>query len=321
MVMRFDLHCRFALIGALVLESTAMVGASDKMMIESVRAMERQLGLKIMRYSDIAGSVRPTQQPLDTYFGQIEVAPDGTAIALWLKTVPGLDERIPILTVKSLKEGEQQVRVQGLIVASARVFGISSGAEVIVVRALQYPIQRTSRWKLLAIDRRSGVVAQDLTPFVSQLDLENNFESENYLEDVSVSGPGTLVALGTPQQMQVLEIPSGKTIYAGPGRFPRLSPDGKRLAFVNKEMICIHSFGDGSTRRLLKGKRVKGVGGWSPDGRFLLAGAWTRPKLLAWEKRQVIVDTTTGEYSVIGTLGEGDYGTHFGWVSVKLLER
>lgn len=62
-----------------------------------------------------------------------------------------------------------------------------------------------------------------------------------------------------------------------------------------------------------------GVGGWSPDGRFLLAGAWTT--VLAFEKRQIIVDTTTGEYAVLGKLGEGDYGCEFAWVSVNLLER
>jgi hypothetical protein len=62
-----------------------------------------------------------------------------------------------------------------------------------------------------------------------------------------------------------------------------------------------------------------GSGGWSPDGRFLAAGAWT--KRLAFDKRQIIVDTTTGEYGVIGKLGEGDYGDQFAWISVKLLER
>jgi hypothetical protein len=140
------------------------------------------------------------------------------------------------------------------------------------------------------------------------------------LEDISLSGSGSLVALGTPERIQVLEIASGKTLFTSSGRFPRLSPDGKRLAFVNEEKLWIHTFADGSTVQLPI-KRIKGIGGWSPDGRFLLAGAWTRPMFLAWEKRQIIVDTTTSEYGVIDKLSEGNYGNNFAWVSTKLLEK
>ena len=215
-------------------------------------------------------------------------------------------EKVPFLKVQSLKEGIEPVWVEGRIPAGN--LGISSGAEVIVAPAL-----KGNHRELLAIDRRSSVVVHDLTRFVTQ------FELGNGLEVISVSGPGTLTALGSrvSEQMQVLEIPSGKSVYACRGRFPRLSPDGKRLAFVDNDKLMIHTFADGSTVQLLKGKRVKGVGGWSPDGRFLLAGAWTTA--LAFEKRQIIVDTTTGEYAVIGKLGEGDGGNRFAWVSVKLL--
>lgn len=142
----------------------------------------------------------------------------------------------------------------------------------------------------------------------------------NYV-GLSVSATGSLVALENidTEQIQVLEIPSGKSVYTGQGSFTRLSPDGKRLAFVKDGMIWIYSFTDGSTVKLLKGNRVKGIGGWSPDGRFLLAGAWTT--LLALEKRQIIVDTTTGKFAVIDKLGEGNYGVTFAWVSTKLLEQ
>jgi hypothetical protein len=59
-----------------------------------------------------------------------------------------------------------------------------------------------------------------------------------------------------------------------------------------------------------------GLGGWSPDGRFLLAGAWT--KRFALEKRQVVFDTVTSQYAEIGKLGDGDYGDGFAWISAKL---
>ena len=291
-----------------------MASASTKGITESVKAMERELGLTIAPpFGALSLSPRPTRPSPDTYIscGALAISPNGTAIAWCLQPYPYRGEKISFLTVKSLKAGEQPVWVEGRIAAGR--LGLSSDANIIVALARPLDPHQSGPFELLAIDRRAGVVVHNLTPFVTP------FEAGNNVEDISVSGDGTLVAIGKREQIQVLEIPDGKTIYAGPGRFPRLSPDGRRLAFVEKEKLGIHSFADGSTVQLLKGKRVKGVGGWSPDGRFLLAGAWTTA--LALEKRQIIVDTTTGEYAVIGKLGEGDYGNQFAWISVKLLAR
>jgi len=39
-------------------------------------------------------------------------------------------------------------------------------------------------------------------------------------------------------------------------------------------------------------------------------------------KRAIIgIDTTTGEYAVIGKLGEGDYGIQYKWISVELVKQ
>jgi hypothetical protein len=316
--MGLHLRCKRAIIGALLAGVTAMAGAPSKTIIESVKAMERERALTMMWHFDLVRSVRRTQQIPDNYSLFVSaISPDGTAIAWSSYPNSGPREKFPFLTVKSLKEGTQPVWVAGRVAAGSPA--LSSGAEVIVAIALPLdPLQRRRR-DLLAIDRRSGVVVHDLTRFVTQFEVTTDVMSGNHIENICVSGPGTLVALGTREQMQVLEIPSGKTVYAGPGSCPRLSPDGNRLAFVDKDSLFIHSFADGATVQLRKVKRVKGVGGWSPDGRFLLVGAWTT--LLAFEKRQIIVDTTTGEYAVIGKLSDGDYGTNFAWVSVKLLER
>lgn len=107
-------------------------------------------------------------------------------------------------------------------------------------------------------------------------------------------------------------------MFAGPGRFPRLSQDGARLAYLDNDRLMIRSFADGSTIQMIKGTRVKGLGGWSPDGHFLLAGAWTGSMRLAWDKRQIAVDTRTDKYAVIDKLGEGDFGDQFAWVSLQL---
>lgn len=297
-----------------------MLGASHKGIIESVKEMEQMLGLTIAPpYRGLILSKPTTLRIPDTYVscGTLAIAPDGEAIAWCFAPYPYNAEAIPLVMVKSLKNGEQAVWIDGLVAAGT--IGISANGDVIVAIVRPLDLLRGRQRELLAIRWRNGVNIKNLTPFVTQFRVDNNVESGNNIEVISVSGEGTLAALGTPVQIQVLEVSSGKTVFAGPGRFPRLSPDGGRLAYVDKDQLLIYSFADGSTVHLVKGKRVKGVGGWSPDGRFILAGAWTRPMWLALEKRQIVIDTKTDSYAVIDKLGEGDYGAQFAWVSLKLL--
>ena len=310
--MKFYPFCKGAIIGLLL--AGVMAIASDKNVLQFAKTMEQQFDVMIPERPVLYESIRRTPQFPDNYnIFQPSVSPDATAIGWWSRPKPDRDEKIPFYWVKSLREGIQPVWVEGRIPMGSH--GISSDGKVIVAVARRYPI-RDEPWQLLAIDRRSGTVVHDLTQYVTEVNIGSYLE----LEDVNVAAAGNMVALGSNEEkIQVLEIPSGKTVYAGSGRFPRISPDGKRLAFVNKGMIWIHSLENGSDVKLLKGKNVKGIGHWSPDGRFLPAGAWTVP--LAMEKRQIIVDTTTGKYSVIGKLGEGDYGDYIAWVSTKLLEQ
>jgi hypothetical protein len=315
--MQFHLICKRAIIGALLIGATVMAGTSTKQIIDDVKVMEQEWGVAMMSSFKVSTQFAGRRLiPNNHVKSPPMISPDGTALAWWSFPVMAQGEKVPFLTVESLKEGIQPVWVEGRV-ATGKI-GLSSGADVIVAMALQYP-RLSKSWKLLVIDRHSGIVVHDLTPFVTQFKVTADLMTSNYIEDISVSGMGNLVALGTPEQIQVLEIPSGKSVYTGPGSFPRLSPDGKRLAFVDKDKLWIYSFADGATVQLLKDTQVKGIGGWSPDGRFLLAGAWT--KKLSFEKRQIIVDTTKDEYAVIGKLGEGDYGTNFAWVSTKLLEK
>lgn len=312
--MTFNLLCKRAIIGMLLIGVTGMAGTSDQTIIEAVRAMEREFGVTITDCSNLPDMVRRAQHiPYVGYSLHVSaISPDGGTIAWSSYSFPDKGEKVLFLTVQSLKEGIQPIQVEGRVALNT---SLSSGAEVIVTIASLLDPVPSRHWELLAIDRRSGLVVHNLTRFMTLFELGNN------IVQIDISGTGTLAALEKidTEQIQVLEIPSGKSVYTGQGSSSRLSPDGKRLAFVREGMIWIHSFTDGSTAKLLKGKRVKGIGGWSPDGRFLLAGAWTT--LLAIDKRQIIVDTTTGKYAVIGKLGEGNWGTTFAWVSTKLLEQ
>jgi hypothetical protein len=318
--MKLYVFCKYAIIVTLALGASTMGWTSNDKIIKSVKAMEHEFGLTVAPpFGNLSLRPLPNGQSPDTFVscGSLAISPDGNALAWCVRLFPYRSEKTPFLTLKTLREGEQPVWVEGRVAGGN--IGISFDAEIIVATSIPLEPLPNSQKELLAIDRRSGIVVHNLTPFITQFNLRSGVKSGNNLEDISVSGSGNLVALSTSEQMLVLEIPNGKTVYAGSGSFPRLSPDGKRLAFVNDDKLMIHSFADGSTVQLLKGKRVKGIGSWSPDGRFLLAGAWTT--VLALEKRKIVIDTTTGDYAVIGKLGEGDYGNNLAWVSTKLLNQ
>ena len=311
----------WSILGTLLVGITTV--ADSKSVIDSAKMMEQRLEVKITSHFETNSALRGSQRIGDNYslIGPA-FAPDGTALAWSSYPIDQVvDKTNPFITIASLRGGVQTVSVEGMVsIGSA----LSSGAEMIVAIGITYDPTKGNRRALLAIDRRHGGTIHDLTQSV-HLELGNN------LEMISVSGPGNLVALGDrpTQQIKVFEITSGRTVYSASGRFPRLSPDGAHLAFVSEDNISIHSFSDGTTRRLSQIKKVSGIGAWSPDGRFLLAGALTNPPAptkdlinwLAFPRDQIIVDTINSEWAVIGKLWEGDYGTGFVWMSKKLLER
>lgn len=304
---------RRRLLVSFVASGASMLG-SDKGVLAAVREMENRDGLKLVNPGALRR--RPLLEPPYSSrrtVGVRAISPDACAIVYWAPVEVRQPVGTPFLTVERVSEGALPIRLEG---QGAYLCGVSSGATVIIVRTVS--LVQLGRKSLLALDLKSGITVYDLTPYIRQVELRNINDPRD-LECISVSGPGTFAALGSREQIQVIEIPSGKTVYIGPGRFPKLSPNGTRLAFIHQEHLYIRSLVDSASKEFLPGVRVMGSGGWSPDGRFLAAGAWT--KQLAFEKRQIIVDTTTGEYGVIGKLGEGDYGDEFEWISIRLLDR
>jgi len=131
--------------------------------------------------------------------------------------------------------------------------GISRDGAVIVATAAAANPLDCAPIELLEIDRDRAKV-YDLTPYVTTLKV-------NSLEAISLPESGSAAPLGTEDDIQV----SGTTIFATQGRFPLISPDGKRLAFIQDEnKLMIHSFVDGATQQLLKRKRV-GAGALTGD--------------------------------------------------------
>jgi len=290
---------RRTIIGSLLAPVSA-VGASGAELREAVKAMEESQGLTIFTGRDaIFHHWHYARIPKAGMAVWPAISPDASALC-WGAESDSLEDG-PFLTVNSLMNGVRTVLLEGQF---GGAYAVSSRGDIVVATALLR--KGAGPTKLLMIDFRSGLRIED---FTSKLPLRG---------PASISGAGDLVAFDFGG-LQVFEIPGGKSVYQGPGRYPRLSPDGKRLAFIKEERLYIRSLEDESTKEFLPGKQTMGIGGWSPDGRYLLAGSWTRPKLLALQKRLVAVDTTSGDYAELGTIGDGDFGLNLRWVSVDLM--
>ena len=212
------------------------------------------------------------------------------------------------LTVDSLKGGVRPVLVPGQI---ADVSLICSGATTIIALSRSNR-PRPNRQIVLFLDLRIGLKVTDVTTSLSNFGLEEPGLA-------SISGNGTLFSAVSNGQMRVVGLPTCNLVYSGAGLDPKLSPDGNLVAFIRQGRLFIYSLADKLERQFLPGILAMGIGAWSPDGRLLLVGAWT--KRAALEKRQIIIDTTTGRYAEIGTLQDGDYGTRESWISNGLMAR
>ena len=92
--MEFHLVCKRAIIGALLVAATAMAGASNKTIIEAVKAMERELGLMTISAPILAIQIAERRQDPDHYARSAPtISPDGTAIAWWAYPIPIVAKR------------------------------------------------------------------------------------------------------------------------------------------------------------------------------------------------------------------------------------
>jgi hypothetical protein len=164
--------------------------------------------------------------------------------------------------------------------------------------------------RLLILNAATSTVEQDLTNAIAGFTLRE-------IERLSVCSDAARVVAGSRTSFLLVEVPTQKVIFKSQGRFPALSPDGRRLAYVDEHhQLCIRDLTTQVNSPVMRGALVYGVGSWNPEGTLLLVGGWTS---LSWWKRLVAVDVLDGSSVELARLGEGDFGGGCLWVSRHLL--
>jgi hypothetical protein len=184
---------------------------------------------------------------------------------------------------------------------------VSSNADKVALVSVNGHLSES---RLIVLNGETGELEQDLTGSIARFGLSG-------VERLRLSSSGNFLVVGFRDVLLALDLASGKIAFEGSGRFPEISPNGEEVACTDEHRrLVVTSLSSGTKRYLMKGWDTCGVGGWSPDGRFLLAGARTSVSL--W-KMLVAVDTENDGFVELVKLGEGDYGDRCVWINRALL--
>ena len=254
-----------------------------------------------------AGSLRVPKKPF-----WLSVAADGA----WLAWTSRDDQPWPVGTERPVVyfsdnlHSMRSVRFQGRF---AGRLSISSGAERLALIVASDAVLN----RLIVLRRATAEIEHDVTDLIRGFSLTE-------VERLQISGNGNRLAVGSRQtavgsrqSFLVVDLPSHKVMLQGFGRFPSLCPDGEAVAFVDRRNLVVSSLANGSTRILRnRGCMAYGVGAWSPDSRFFLAGVRA---LLSLSVSLVAVDQVKDDFVEVKRLEEGDFGENCVWIKRSLL--
>jgi hypothetical protein len=241
----------------------------------------------------------------------VAISPDGQWMAWdnWsaLPAAAGAEGAAPPRVV--LMDAPTSIRSISLKEGFGTFLAISSGARRLALLVGNIK-PRSVPWRLIVLNVASNDVEHDLTDLVSRFDLGR-------VRRLGISGIGDRVAIAFAQKVVVIDLPSHEVLLEDRGSFSSLSPDGKFVAFVDDHhRIAVVSLETGVRRTLLDAWwRTIVIGGWNPDGRYLLA-ACTR--LASFSMSLVAVECATNHFAAIQPLGDGVAAGH-SWIKRDLL--
>ena len=151
-------------------------------------------------------------------------------------------------------------------------------------------------YSLVVADTAAARVEHDVTDLVTRFPLARAVR-------LGLSGSGNRLVVGSAEWFTVIDLPSRKSVYEARGRYPSLSPDGEFLAFVDQDRRVFLRALSTRSGRILRGRSgsVDGIGAWSPDGRYLLAGV---SGTLSLSKKLVAIDSRTNRVVDLMPLGD-----------------
>lgn len=136
---------------------------------------------------------------------------------------------------------------------------------------------------------------------------------------VRLSNLGEYVLVSSHSALVVGSVSSATVVFRGEGRSASLSPEGTRVAFVDTGPgFVIRDLKTQESARFMRRVRCAGIGGWSPDGRYLFVGAF---QAFSLTKHLLIVDLWNEMSCDLGSLRDGDDGSYCSWIDEDLLTR
>lgn len=236
----------------------------------------------------------------------VVVSPDGHSVA-WSPEVKLTEEVLagnpaasrPLLVIRSSSRPDRSLVFPGNVAISFGLSDVGRSLVLVVARGGLGP-------RLLLFEDGSAGPQRDLSSSL----IPDSFR-------VRMSGSGNRVLVSSHSSFVVGETSSATQIFRGTGRSAALSSDGVKVAFVDSGLgFVVREINSGKSTRFMPWTRVAGIGGWSPDGRYVLAGAYTSFSL---NKRLVIVDLADGRSCDLTTLADGDDGGYCTWIAEDLL--
>jgi len=237
------------------------------------------------------------------YWDSFSVSPDAGWVA-WVPHRAEFSPREPLVLLADAPGSIRSVRFQGF--GTTRLALSSKAGRLALIAEIG-----DEDHYLIVLDPTTGALEQDVTTLITRFNLRS-------VERLRISGDGHRIAVGSRESFVVIDLPSRSLVFESQGRFPSLSHRGDTVAFVDRHnTLVITALATGKrTFPISKWWDTPGVGAWSPDGRFLLAGA-KGPLAIYWNA--AVIDLATGEVVQIVRLEEGIFGQDTAWINRRLL--
>ena len=239
-----------------------------------------------------------------------EVSPDAAFVA-WIPDSASpypLGKAEPLILLKEATKPPRQFRYEGRFGAKV---ALSAGAMKLAIVSARGPgpLDRFGVY-----DARTGVLEADLSRLLALISIDR----------VVLSNIGDVLAVGGRSredgndQAVVVDTSSGKNVFEAKCRFPAISPNGVSVAYTDEnQRLVVRELRSGVSRTLLRGWYTDGIGSWTPDGTFLLAGV--RKGSAGSSRSLVVVDVAADAFWEVGRLGIEDYGNQCLWIKKGFL--